>query len=199
MYPRLFFVLLKCLIAVAASGQIYLDNHSFEGTPKDATTPVGWHACAEFTTPDILPGPWGVFEEPSDGHTFLGLITREDGSYESIGQRLSKPLQKGGCYEFSIDLARSITYANYNQPLKLRIWGGRQRCELDQLILETDRVEHNEWKTYPIQFYAEQEINYIIIEAYDRPGSRNHTGNILLDRITPIRQCAKASLLKEVF
>ena len=75
------------LLPIALSSQIYLTNASFEGEPQDATVPTGWFACELGTTPDILPGFWGVYSESSEGETYLGLITREDGTFESIGQR----------------------------------------------------------------------------------------------------------------
>ena len=73
---------------------VWLNNASFEGVPQDATTPSGWQECELGTTPDILPGFWNVYTEASDGETFIGLITRDDGSFESIGQRLSSPLKE---------------------------------------------------------------------------------------------------------
>ena len=69
--------------------QIYLRNPSFESdAPQDATMPSSWLGCNMGTTPDILPGFWGVMQEASDGNNFLGLITRRDGTYEAIAQRL---------------------------------------------------------------------------------------------------------------
>ena len=49
-------LLLISLIALAnnAFSQIYLENASFEGSPQDATVPIGWHPCEAGTTPDIL-------------------------------------------------------------------------------------------------------------------------------------------------
>ena len=107
-----FFVNLDQLsVQSSLSGQIFLDNASFEGEPQDATTPVGWLPCERGTTPDILPGPWGVYQEASDGDTYVGLITRDDGTWESIGQRLKQTLQPKDCYTFFLDLAHSNTYA----------------------------------------------------------------------------------------
>ncbi len=187
-------ILLFFLWPAFLSAQIYLDNGSFEGRPQDATVPVGWHPCEPETTPDILPGPWGVFEESSEGETFVGLITRIDGTFESIGQRLKKPIKPKECFEFSLDLARSLTYNNYNNPIKLRIWGGRTKCIRDQLLLETEFIDHNDWKTYFVQFFAKKTINYVIIEAHYREGSFAHRGNILIDNISPIKECDRASL-----
>ena len=183
-----------CLLTTGLSGQIYLDNSSFEGTPQDATVPVGWHACAPGTTPDILPGPWGVFEEASEGETFLGLITRHDGTFESIGQRLKTTIKANECYQFALDLARSSTYTGYTGALKIRIWGGATKCQLEQMLVETPFIEHSDWQTYPVQFFARRSINYLVIEAfYDELGSP-HRGNILIDNVTPLKRCDRAAL-----
>jgi len=186
----LFFLLL--LAPGLTSGQIHLRNASFEGDPQDATVPVAWLPCERGTTPDILPGFFGVFTEPSEGETFVGLITREDGSWESIAQRLDQPLHGGECYEFSLDLARSTTYADYNQPIKLRVWAGRAKCSKDQLLLETGYIDHINWENYETQFAAESALHYLILEAHYREGPFSHKGNILIDNISPIKECARA-------
>ena len=43
--------------------------------------------CEDFTTPDILPGFWGEYNEANHGETYVGMITRANGTYESIGKR----------------------------------------------------------------------------------------------------------------
>lgn len=171
---------------------IYFNNPSFEGEPADATVPVGWLPCEALTTPDILPGFWGVYREASEGDTYVGLITRGDGTWESITQRLNQTLSAGECYKFTLDLARSPTYNQYNRPIKLRVWGGSYKCEKDQLLLETDLIEHSFWKPYEVNFYPKAPINYIIFEAFYQEGAFRHPGNILIDNLSPIRQCPRA-------
>lgn len=175
--------------------QIRIDNSSFEGQAQDAAVPQGWFACAPGSTPDILPGPWGVYLEASDGDTYLGLITREDGSWESIGQRLAQPLKAKDCYSVSMDLAHSNTYADYNKALKLRIWGGTSRCSKDQLLVETSFVMHQDWQNYDFMFVPKQQINYIILEAYFKDSNFSHRGNILIDNVSPIKKCDRAFLM----
>jgi hypothetical protein len=185
------------------SAQAKLQNGSFEGDePQDATTPAGWHPCKEGTTPDILPGVWGVYTEASEGETFVGLITRDDGSYESIGQRLSQPLKTKECYELSIDLAHSKTYSGYNGPVKLRVLGGQSKCGRDQVIAISETIDHTDWETYSFEFVPKVPINYLIIEAHYKDGPFSHRGNILIDNIQPVKQCVRASLdipTKQIF
>lgn len=191
----LFILTLLCFCSLhSLPGQklIYFDNPSFEGEPSDATVPVGWLPCEEGTTPDILPGFWGVYREASEGDTYLGLITRGDGTWESITQRLENTLKKEECYQFTLDLARSATYNQYNRPIKLRVWGSTFKCEKKQLLLETDFIQHAFWKPYELSFYAKSPLNYIIFEAFYEEGIFRHPGNILLDNLSPIKRCPRA-------
>ncbi len=191
------FVLILCFgITGSSSAQIRLANPSFEGDPQDATTPTGWMPCMVGSTPDILPGAWGVYTPASDGETFLGMITREDGSWENIGQRLKQPLKALECYSFQIDLARSSTYSDYNMPLKLRIWAGETLCSLDQLLGETGFIKHTDWQTYTFNFLTKKKYNYIILEAHYATGVLfSYKGNILLDACSTINPCIRADKL----
>jgi len=185
-----FYVLLSFRPSLLVAQEIRLANASFEGTPSDATMPQQWNTCQRGSTPDILPGFWGVYLEPFEGGSYIGLITREDGSFESIGQKLSIPFKKNECYKFTAELAHSNVYANYNLPIRLRIWGAKTRCSKDQLLAETPSIKHIEWKTYPLQFVAEEDFPYIIIEAYYAKGVYfPYKGNLLLDNISVFKLC----------
>ena len=189
----LLFMLALFFCTAVYSQSISLDNASFEGTPEDATLPQGWFAVELGTTPDILPGFWGVTTEASEGDTYIGLITRSDGSYESISQRLEEPLTKQLCYSFSLDLARSKSYAGYNFPIKLRAYAGVKRGKKTQLIWSSPTIQHEEWETYDVKFTAEKNFNFIIIEAYFGDGLLFHyNGNVLIDAITTIEACDRA-------
>lgn len=190
---RIFIALFILITAFSTHAQIVLDNPSFEGEPEDATLPNGWLECKTGTTPDILPGEWGVYTEPSDGETYLGLITRQDKTWESVGQRLSSPLIRDVCYQFEVDLAHSKTYTGYNQPIKLRIWVGKKRCSRTQLIYESELINHSDWRTYMIEFTSKSNYNYIIFEAYFPKGYPTSVkGNVLIDNVSEIQTCKRA-------
>ncbi len=190
----IFSLFMASFLAVGLSAQIItLDNASFEGEPQDATLPQGWFAVELGTTPDIMPGIWGVTKEATEGDTYIGLITREDGSFESIGQRLEAPLEKGVCYSFFLDLARSKTYAGYNFPVRLRVYAGTKKGKRSQLLWSSPTVEDEDWETHEVKFTAKKNLNYIIIEAYFGEGLLFHyNGNILVDGLTPIKACERA-------
>jgi hypothetical protein len=176
-------------ICTLTGQNIEISNSSFEGEPADATVPQGWMPCKEGTTPDILPGYWGVYTEPSDGDTYLGLITRQNNTWESIGQRLPADLLKGSCYAWSLDLARSDTYSGYNGPLKLRVWVSKVKCQKDQLIFESPLIEHTDWKTYKVKFTPNEDYRYILLEAFHSDEEFSYQGNILVDRMRAIQGC----------
>lgn len=168
------------------------ENASFEGNPGMEVTPDGWIGCELGTTPDILPGPWQVRTKASQGSTYLGLITRKDGTRESVGQQLNKPLQKGNCYVIELDLARSNTYVSFNKPIRLRIWGGISKCSKGQLLAESRIIHGTTWKTFQFEFDLETDIQYIILEAWYQEEGQSRRGNILIDNIQPITKCIRA-------
>jgi len=182
-----------CLFGYFAGFSQYIEliNSSFEGEPSDATVPQGWMPCKEGTTPDILPGFWGVYNEPSDGDTYVGLITRQNNTWESIGQRLTNTLEKGRCYSWSMDLAHSDTYSGYNNPIRVRIWASKLKCQKDQLIYESVVIEHLDWQTYSFRFTPDSDYRYIMIEAFHSERPFQYKGNVLIDRVRPIQACDK--------
>lgn len=184
------------LIAAQLPGQIKpieLENPSFEGVPHDAVTPDSWQECGLDSSPDILPGPWGVYQKPTDGNTFLGLITRENNSWEALGQKMPRPIKKYKCYKFKVDLASSPAYAGYSKPTRLRVWAGNSPCDRTQLIATSTTIDHYEWKTYEFLFSTEEDYKYIIIECYYKePALNYYRGNLLIDNISAFEMCDRA-------
>lgn len=188
---RAFTIFFIALTANIGTAQNILQNSSFEDEPADATMPQGWFACTEGTTPDILPGYWGVYAEASEGDTYVGLITRGNGTFESIGQRIPEKLEKGGCYEFSVDLAHSDNYSGYSKPVKLKIWLGDKKCKRTQMVFESKTITSEEWETFKIEFTAESNSKYIFFEAFYSYDRFDHKGNILIDNVSEIVYCSR--------
>ena len=181
-----------CLEPAFSYSQVMVSNSSFEGQTADATMPSGWHAVDRGTTPDILPGYWGVYLEPEEGDSYVGLITRSDGSNESIGQRLPSPLKEKLCYSFTIDLAHSDNYSGYNQAITLKIWISDTKGKKQQLIYNSGMIEHLDWKTYQIEFTPQRDMHYLILEAFNPGLDMARKGNILLDNMSFISNCSRA-------
>ena len=186
--------------AYSQNDTIYLTNPSFEDIPRPHTTPKGWNDCGfpGETPPDTQPDPYFEVSKPAhDGNTYLGLVVRDDETWESVSQRLSTPLQSDKCYEFSLFLARSEKYislapesderANYTTPAKIRIHGGFGHCDKQFLLGETKVVINHRWIEYQFKFEPDNNYSYIVIEAFfQTPSLFPYNGNVLVDNASPI-------------
>ncbi|MEZ4981208.1 MAG: OmpA family protein [Saprospiraceae bacterium] len=179
---------------------IRLNNPSFEDYPKNSTCPKGWLDCGfeGETPPDVQPG--GGFEvnkQAFHGGTYLGLVVRDNDTWEAVAQRMSRPMKRGKCYEFNIYLSRSEIYqslsketnlpANYVTPAVFRIWAGNTYCERRELLGETSRVINTRWLEYKFRFEPSDFYTYITFEAYYKtPTLFPYNGNVLVDNASYI-------------
>lgn len=194
------FIFLSCLLLLSSSPghsqnskKIFITNGSFEGIPKESSNPSGWKSCGYNSSPDILPGPWGVHRSATDGKSFLGLICREDNSFESIETKLSETLKKDSCYSFKVDLSRASSYSSYNGAASIRIWGAKNSCQKSQLLVSSEPIDHYDWKTYYFSFIPNKNYDYIIIECYYKtPSLLPYKGNVLIDRLLYFESCTRA-------
>lgn len=198
---------LICLFfCIAAFGQelIILKNPSFEDMPRMAKVPTDWYDCgfpSESPT-DIQPGPnsspfFMVVQQPSDGKSYIGMVARDNDTWEMVAQRLPNPLKAEQYYKFRIDLCRSAVYVspsrtmigetNYTSPVKLRLWGGNGYCAKKELLAETPLVINTEWESYELAFRPEENFKYILLECfYKTPALFPYNGNLLVDNASPI-------------
>jgi hypothetical protein len=170
-----------------------IKNPSFEGRSTYDANIDNWIWCNSFSTPDLQPNVWNVTTPPQDGNTYVGLTCRSDGSWESIAQQLNIPFKAGNCYKMSCQLALSDTYAGYNKPTRLRIWGSNSINERGQLLASSPTIAHNEWRSYEFSFVVLQNWQFIIVECYYKePTLVPYRGNILLDNIQAFFSCDRA-------
>jgi Carbohydrate binding domain len=200
----LFFVLINGLIQLnfefdkvnvkqEPQDKIPFNNPSFEGKSGASHMPQGWYSFTSGSTPDLLPGAWGVQSAAHSGNTCLGLVTRDDGSSEDVGQLLSQTLEMGTCYTFSMFLNFTKSYVGYNNPVRLRIWGGSEKGEKTTLLTTSPLIDNTEWKEFKFQFVPKSKVKYLTFEAYFAPGVIfYYRGNILLDDVTAIERCDRA-------
>jgi outer membrane protein OmpA-like peptidoglycan-associated protein len=185
---------------------ITLTNPSFEDLPQCCETPTGWFNCgssASETPPDVQPGSFEVSKPASNGETYVGMVARDNDSWEAISQRLSTPLQRGLCYDFSLDLCRSELYisanrttsekSNYVKPIKLRIYGGNGYCAKGELLAETALISNYSWLQYNFRLSPKSgNYAYILLEAfYETPTLFPYNGHLLLDNASALQpyQC----------
>lgn len=196
---------------------IYLTNPSFEDHAQTSKPPRGWSYNCGFpaeSPPDTHPSPEGSFDvvKPAyDGNTYIGMVVRDNETWESVSQRLSQPLEAGQCYEFSIMLARSELYisvsqasggdANYTTPVKLKIYGGYDYCSRNEVLGETKEVVNHRWLKYKFKFEPTENFSFITFEAfYKTPTLFPYNGNVLLDdasSIVPV-PCNESLVVQEV-
>ncbi len=187
---------------------IRIQNPSFTGEPTVgkmliSTNLRGWKCCGITEFPgessfDIQPGFYKTRSTAFHGETFIGLITRENGTYESMCQKLGEKLSKDSTYQLSVHLARSENYIslsryeieslkkegknyNYNHPCVLNVWGGNSECEKVELLAQSEEIGHTDWINYTFTFTAKNDYEYLSLEAFF-PDRNNFTrGNLLLD------------------
>jgi outer membrane protein OmpA-like peptidoglycan-associated protein len=214
MWNKIIFLSLAFLFSLAGQAFsqeiIKLQNPSFEDTPRrggEFSSPIkGWQDCGltRFpgeSPPDIHPVPataWEVSKDSYDGSTYLGMVTRDNDSWESISQALPSPLMAGTCYSFSAFISKSERYKsrtkkspdsleNFVRPSVLLIWGGEFFCDKAELLGESPSVSNNEWKVYNFLFQPRKTHKYITLEAfYKTPILESYNGHVLVDNLSDI-------------
>ncbi len=211
-------ILILMMTHFSSSGQdvIPLTNGSFEDLPKQSQPPRGWADCGfpgESPT-DVHPASdsssyWNVQKPPADGKTYLGMVVRDNETYESISQYLPAPLKPDSCYEMEIDLCRSEIYIsqsrmtgrteNYDEPVVLRIYGGTAICRRSELLYESPPVSNFEWKTYVTEMKPSGSYRTITFEAYYKtPVLFPYNGNLLVDHTSNIRKVVCSENIAQV-
>lgn len=202
--------------STALNGQrVSLLNPGFEDIPAISMTPRAWADCGfqGESPPDIFPGVgFNVVQQPFSGRSFVGLVTRDNNTWERMGAGLSAPLQRGQCYDFTIYLARSERYTSrgrssgmvvdYNRPVRLRLWGGTRPCELGELLAESPLIEHADWRPYTFRLRPEQgSYEHLVLEVFYEDVLREpYNGNLLLDAASafnPVEDCDPAAAESE--
>jgi hypothetical protein len=204
-----------------AQDTIFIMNPSFEGVPKKggllskeeqskisskknklytSFDMEGWKDCGcEYCTPpDIHPDSfWGNTLEPADGKTYLGLVARDNDTFEAVGQELSAPLLPGICYCMDIYVAKAENYwsnspttgvkMNFNSSLVLELFGGDDLCSEKSLLTTSSLIRNSEWNQIKMCFKPKDKMNYLTIQArWKRPFLQSYNGNVLIDGMSHI-------------
>lgn len=193
------------LVSLSAFCQeIKLENPSFEGKPATGVIGynpvVGWIDCGKSgeSPPDIQPNAgFSVFRPAQSGNTYVGLVTRDNDTWEGLSQKLASPMEAGACYNFSANICKSATYRSltrttkreedFTKPIKFRIWGGNNPCEKSQMLAESPLISNTEWQQFSFKLQPSKSYTYISIEAYyNTPVLLPYNGNILVDGLSSL-------------
>lgn len=191
-----FIMVLMMAVSLLSAQVVTMLNPGFEDQPRHSQVPRYWINCGHSTEspPDILPElTFSVILPAYKGHTYLGLVTRDNDTWEAVGAKLDGSLEQGKCYAFSIALARSLSYhsvsraknipANYIAPTRLRIWGGSGPCAKDELLAASSVIDHETWETYTFILAPEEgSYSHLMLEVFYEENILFPTnGNLLLD------------------
>lgn len=186
-----------------AQDTLYLKNPSFEDNlPRPAALPEGWTNRGPVleTPPDIQPGSFNCMRLAQDGDTYVGLVVRDNNTWESIGQRLNGLLRKDSTYSFSLYACRSAEYMSmsrltemltqYTAPAVLQVWGYRAGASEGELLAETQIISHKQWERYNFSLTPkENDYDELVLAAYYKRGPAfAYNGNVLIDNCSPIIQ-----------
>jgi len=151
---------------------------------------------------------FGVKSLPSDGSFFLGMVTRNNESWESVVQLLSRPLKKGNTYSFSIDLCyskllksvlRKKNGRGFTRPVKFdngaifRIQGSNSRTNEFEVLAESEIILNEEWIRMNFILEPSSDYDLFILEAFfdlSQDNGRFKNANVLLDNCSPIIEIA---------
>lgn len=205
---NLLFLIIACICTglQAQDDRIKLSNGSFEDMPRHSQPPMGWYNCGMEgeSPPDVQPGAFEVRLRAQDGMTYLGMVTRDNETWEAVGQRLSTPLEGGNCYQFRIYLTYSDEYFSISRttlkneffvkPVTLRIWAGNGYCDKRELLASSDVVSNTTWEEHTFKLKPKRDYKYIVLEAfYKTPTLFPYNGNLLVDNASDIIKLDRCS------
>jgi len=202
-----FYLVILLVLPIFSFAQviILLTNPSFEDVGRHSQVPSGWYDCGfpgespPDTQPD-LQGTFGVSKNAYDGFTYLGLVVRDNNTWEAVSQQLPEKLETDSCYTLFIYAARSVSYvsasrtngmeANYVTPVILRIYSGFDYCDKTKLLAESDLITNTAWKELKFDFQPDADYTRLVIEAfYKIPVLFPYNGNVLVDYLQLEKGC----------
>lgn len=199
-------LLLLPMITVSAQERIELKNPSFEtDKPQMGKTPEGWIdlGVVNSSPVDVQPGFWDVTLPAQDGKNYVGMVVRENNTWEGIGQVLEGLLRKDSTYSFSVWLAKSRIHMspspnsngeilNFKAPAILKIWGYNTATRAEELLAESQPIGIAAWTKYTFVFTPRiADYDEIDLMAYYAKGMEGKNGHLLIDNCSEIVKISK--------
>lgn len=177
----------------------YVNNPSFEDVEKSGASPKGWYDCGfdDESPVDVHSSQsdfWGVKEYPADGNSFVGMVFRDNDTYEGISAKLIYPLLRDSTYRLTISVKQSPSYisssrinqdqtVNFDSPAQLEIWGGNRFCQMDLQLEVSAPITVGDWQELTFYITLPKDINYLSLFV-DRTDPYDENGHILIDNLT---------------
>ena len=204
MYRYAIALFLYAFLPRLAVGQpvIAFRNASLEGEPQANTAPHDWYYCnfPGDSPPDLHPmGLYRVRLPAADGKTYVGMVCRDNGSFESIGQHLPTPLEAGSCYLWQGRVARTPRYQaisrstlradDFSAPVRLVFYGGDVACADEHLLGWTDSIAYADWRTQEVVLRVPVTSEHLRsgVVPFDSSAANGH---VLLDELDPLVPCS---------
>ncbi len=200
----LFILLFYATFTFAQTDTIKLKNPGFEGRPmrggERGWSIKGWTDCGKInfpyeTPPDIHPQDfWQVKISAKEDKTYIGLVVRDNETYEGLRQQLPSPLLANQSYNMTLWMAHSekyisksrLTYKeqNYQAPSFLIIASIDKKCVVKDILYQSPIVDHTEWKQFSIKISPINDVNHLMFMVFSNDEKPN--GHILLDGLSDI-------------
>lgn len=183
LFKLLIFSFIAILSSMSVSAQNAFTNPSFEGPQGMGIVPAPWIKCMKgtsTTTPDTQPNQFGITMPPSDGNTYISVLSgNSTATPEALSQNLFCPLKAGNRYSFTIDIA--FDSANFGGALE--IWAGMGTCTKTQLLASLTPTANNVWQKKTVTFIATSNWTSITFTGKTITGGSKF---ILFDNLSPI-------------
>jgi len=138
---------------------------------------------------------WNVDKQPYDGSWYTGLVVRDDGSFEVLGQKLKNRLVANKKYLVSLYLCTSTKMTSFSplsngqevsfgKALNVRISIGNS-YKMSRIILETGAVTNEEWMEYTFEIQPDVDVKCFWIESAHLTGYEGaYNGNVFVDMVS---------------
>lgn len=197
----LFLLAFLCTGTLASQPIIAFRNAPLEGEPQANTAPHDWYYCnfPGESPPDLHPkGLYRVRLPAADGATYVGMVCRDNGTFESIGQHLPTPLRAGQCYRWRGQVARSPRYQaivrstlradDFSAPIRLVFYGGSVACADEYILGWSDSITNEKWQTITVTLRVPARGEHLRIGVIPLDSS-SVNGHVLLDALEPLVPC----------
>ena len=188
---------------LSAQFTIPITNGSFEDSPYGpGETPGGWTDCGfpNQSPPDIHHNEeqfWGVDGKAQDGRQYLGLMVRNNNTWEAIGQELNEPMIAERLHFLHFYVRNSKTMYSttdgdgsdfdFSNPAILYFWGTNDPCQQGELLTATVPLNFTEWTRIDLVFRPSTNYRYFYFEVfYKNKTEKPYNGNVLLDAVSNI-------------